>query len=104
MKPQTDTSQVSVMTRILCFRPYPGRQDMDPQADPMLDVAALTLGPWHTVTAGILWGCAGCGLQWWSSLENRCSGPRPWVLQDTRVTGATSTSAAALVPTGGEEA
>lgn len=30
MKPQTGTSQVSVMTHILRFHPHPGRQDMDP--------------------------------------------------------------------------
>ena len=40
------------------------------QADPTLDVAASTLGPRHRATVGILWGCAGSGLQWWSSLEN----------------------------------
>lgn len=47
------------------------------QADPMLNVAVLTLGPQHRVAEGILWGCAGSGLQWWSSLENRFFGSQP---------------------------
>lgn len=68
------------------------------QAKPMLNVTVLTLGRQHRAAEGILWGCAGSGLQWWSSLKNRFFGSQPWVLQDMRVTGATSTSKQNLCP------
>jgi len=102
-KPQTGTPQVSVTTGILCFHPRPRRQDMDPAGRSHAGRCSVNTG-----TSAQSDGGDPVGLCWvWVAvveLTGKRSGPWPWVLQDSRVTGATSMPAAALVPTGGEEA